>query len=195
MAYKYDVFVSVKWDDMFGAWVREDFLPVFLPHLKNHVIAKCDRDFTGLFYYKDDIKYGDNWKNELKKAIPYSRCAMALCSPEYFRSKYCMLEWKSFSDRATAAEADLIVPASIHDGESFPPFARDIQVGELQHFVIPGPGFRKTDKYTPFVERVMELAECVADRVKDAPDFQAWKIADEKLLTPAPEPEIPQETL
>ena len=195
MTYKYDVFVSVKWDDMFGAWVRDDFLPVFEPHLRNHVIAKCNRDFLGIFYYKDDITYGENWKNELKKAIPLSRCAIALCSPEYFRSKYCMLEWKSFSDRATASNADLIVPASIHDGGSFPEFARDIQIGELQEFVIPGAGFRLTAQYATFVRKVMALAESVADRVRDAPDFQPWAIAEEALLEPAPEPEIPQESL
>jgi len=195
MSYKYDVFLSVKWDEMFGAWVHEHFLPVFVPHVKNHVIAKCNREFGGVFYFKEDIKYGTNWKNELKDVIPRSRCAIALCSPDYFRSPYCMLEWRSFSDRAEQANAELIVPASIHDGESFPPFARDIQVGDLHSFVIPGPGFLKTALYADFVTRVMEIAECVAEKVKNAPTYQPWAVADEGLLAPAPEPHIPQETL
>jgi hypothetical protein len=195
LSYRYDVFVSVKWDDLFGAWVRDDFMPVFLPHLKNSVIAKCDRDFAGIFYYKDDISYGQNWKNRLKEAIPYSRCVIALCSPEYFRSRYCMLEWNSFSDRAQSVNADLIIPASIHDGQSFPQYARDIQVGELQDFVIPGSGFRLTAQYATFVARVRELADCVAARVQAAPEFQAWSIADEDALKPAEKPQIPQETL
>ena len=35
MPYKYDVFVSVKWDETFAAWMREHFLPPFTTYLRN----------------------------------------------------------------------------------------------------------------------------------------------------------------
>ena len=123
MPYKHDILVSVKWDPVFAEWVREYFLPLLKTYLKQAVIVECGRQFEGLFYYKEDIEPGEKWKSKLRHAIKESRCALALCSPEYFYSDYCLLEWHSFSLRGRLMGKNLIIPAAIHDGQAFPDYA------------------------------------------------------------------------
>jgi hypothetical protein len=195
MPYQYDVFVSVKWDETFAAWMREHFLPPFTTYLKNAVIVECGRPLGEIFYYKEDIEPGDAWKKKLKKGIKESRCAVALCSPEYFFSDYCLLEWHSFAKRGEKVGTSLIVPAAIHDGKAFPDYAKDIQEARLQEYVIPGEGFPKTPRYVEYTDKLKKFAESVAKRIKAAPEFADWPIAEPERLAPAERPKIKQETL
>ena len=118
MPYKHDVFISIKWSRTYSEWLREHALPLLTEYLEEEVIAECGREFQGVFYYKDDIEPGEKWKTELRKGIKESRCVVALCSPRYFFSDYCLIEWHSFSLRGNQIGENLIVPASIHDGSS-----------------------------------------------------------------------------
>ena len=196
MPYKHDILVSVKWDPVFAEWVREYFLPLLKTYLKQAVIVECGRQFEGLFYYKEDIEPGEKWKSKLRHAIKESRCALALCSPEYFYSDYCLLEWHSFSLRGRLMGKNLIIPAAIHDGQAFPDYAKDIQEAGFQDYVIIGPGFRKTTRYVDFQDDLKKFSTNIAKRIKAAPEFADWPLAEEKHLKPADdEPDISQEHL
>ena len=190
MPYQYDVLVSVKWDPIFSSWVRDHFLPLFQTYLRQSVIVECGRELQGLFYYKDDIEPGENWKIALKAGIKQSRCVVALCSPEYFYSDYCLLEWHSFSIRAKQVAKSLIVPISIHDGEAFPDYVRDVQREEFQNFVIVDEGFKTTARYGEFQDKLKKLATSVAKQIHTAPDFEDWPVAGSQHLAPAAERDV-----
>ena len=194
MDYEYDVFLSVKSGGIYEAWLTEHFLPLFESYLKEDVIAECG-SWSGYFYYRENIGTGEQWKESLKKGIKASRCVVALCSPSYFKADYCLLEWMSFSERARLTNKDLIIPVAIHDGDSFPLYAQDIQSDDLGDFVIEGEGFKKTELYPDFQKKLKALSRKVAKKVKDAPKFKNWDIAPNDLLSPSDDADISQRTL
>src|SRR5262245_16506312 len=108
--YSFDVFLSVKDDAVFNEWVREYFLPLLTTYLKNDVLGACGRSMCGVYYYQKALGAGDAWRVELEKAIRTSRIALALCSPEYFRSEYCLTEFNSFHERLVNCKAKVLVP-------------------------------------------------------------------------------------
>jgi hypothetical protein len=187
--YRYDLFVSVKRDDIFGDWLRTHFLPLFSAYLKQDVIVQCKRQFAGMFFYEKTLRPGDPWPDELRAGIKTSRVALALCSPEYFFSDWCLTELHSFLGRG----GKVVVPVSIYDGEAFPKEVRDIQSSDLSNFVIVGKGFIVTERYVDFQDKLRQLSKDVATRIFEAPAFADWPIDDK--TAPIDEPEIRQQTL
>jgi hypothetical protein len=191
--YKFDIFVSVKSDAIFGEWVDATFLPFFEAYIRNDIIKVCMRPSVGIFYYRESLAPGDPWPEELRDGIRSSRVAVALCSPEYFYSKWCRTEFWSFWKRAQTTNKKVLVPISIHDGESFPPEAKDIQSADFADYVIIGDGFKETRKYGTFQEELKKFSARVAQLVKDAPDYHDWPLVDDQMEQ-AP-PVIAQQTI
>jgi hypothetical protein len=187
--YRYDIFVSVKSDDVFSDWLRTRFLPLFSAYLRQDVIVKCGRQFEGYFFYEQALRPGDPWPEELRMAIKTSRVAVALCSPEYFFSDWCLTELHSFMKRGKK----VLVPVSIYDGEAFPQEVREIQNSDLSKYVIVGEGFTLTKGYVDFQEKLKQLSSDVAVRIFEAPPYSDWPIEDK--TAPPGEPDIPQQTL
>jgi hypothetical protein len=191
--YEFDVFLSVKDDAIFNEWVRDVFLPLFTSYLKNDIIETCNRPTLGVFYYGKNLELGDPWPTELRDAIRGSRLALALCSPEYFFSRWCLTELHSFLARAKSKTAKVLVPVSIHDGAAFPEEVRQIQVGNLASFVVVGEGFKSTKSYSSFQTELKALSKRVATLVAKAPPFEDWQVIDR--YPPGAEPEIAQQTI
>ena len=191
--YTFDIFLSVKSDEVFAEWVRDTFIPLFGFYIKEDVRAKCRRAFAGLFFYKTNLGPGDPWPDELRAAIRGSRCAVALCSPEYFYSRYCLTEFHSFLERSRTEKAKVLIPAAVHDGEAFPDEARNIQIADFADFVIVGPGFRETKKFMMLQEKLTKFSLRVAELVSLAPAFKEWPIVEK--AAPAQPPTVTQRTL
>jgi hypothetical protein len=187
--YHYDIFVSVKRDLVFGDWLRTYFLPLFIAYLKQEVIVKCKRQFEGYFFYEKALRPGDAWPEELRLAIKTSRVGVALCSPEYFFSDWCLTELHSFLKR----DKKVLVPVSIYDGEAFPKEVQEIQKSDLSQYVIVGEGYVKTARYVDFQDKLRELSRDVAVRISEAPLYSDWPIEDK--TAPPGEPDIPQQRL
>jgi TIR domain-containing protein len=192
-AYQFDVFLSVKNDEVFNGWVRGTFFPLFESYVRNDIAAKCKRQCAGVFYYKKSLKPGDPWPDELREGIRRSRVALALCSPEYFLSKWCLTEFYSFLDRNKKKNAKVLMPLSIHDGDGFPEDARNIQDGDLADYVIVGEGFKETKKYADFQAALKDFSVRVAELVSKAPDFEEWPVIEK--TTPGETPTVPQQNL
>ncbi len=187
--YRYDVFLSVKRDDIFGDWLRDHFIPLFFAYLRQDVIVKCNRQFAGRFFYEQTLRPGAPWPDELKEGIRQSRVGLALCSPEYFYSDWCMTEFYSFLNRGSK----VLIPVSIYDGEAFPKVARNIQSADLSDYVLVGKGFKDTERYIYFQEKLKTLSKDVAARIGAAPQYCDWPI-EEKTVAES-EPEIGQKML
>jgi hypothetical protein len=189
--YSYDVFISVKRDLTFADWVRGTFLPLFDSYLRQDVIIECRRQLVGdIYYYERNLQPGDLWPHELTIAIRSSRVAVALCSPEYFYSQWCLREFHSFLSRGKA-----LVPVSIYaDGNAFPEEVKQrIQAADLSDYVINGEGFRRTDRYVELQEKLRQLWKQVARIIGQAPGFKDWELVD--TLPPAEEVTIPLHTI
>jgi hypothetical protein len=90
--YVNDVFISYTHRGAVQKWVQylyellEDWLPYYLPYPPKIFI-----DF--------DIEAGTEWPTRLQRELKMSRCMLAVLSPVYFQSKWCLAEFESFRDR------------------------------------------------------------------------------------------------
>ncbi len=191
--YKFDVFLSVKGDKVFSEWLEQSFIPLFDSYIRNDIIAECKRLPAGIFYYKNSLAPGDPWPDDLRKGIKQSRLAVALCSPEYFYSKWCLTEFHSFLERGNTSQAKVLIPAAIHDGDGFPAEARSLQTANFSDFVIVGDGFKTTKKYSDFQDELKKFSKRVAQLICKVPTFQEWPIVEKN--PPGGEPELCQVTL
>src|SRR6267154_622148 len=189
--YTHDIFLSVKSDAIFGEWVSSIFIPLLEAYVRQDIIAVCKRAPEDIFYYKKNLKPGDPWPDDLKTAIQESRVAVALCSPEYFYSEWCLTEFHTFWERGKTKSKRLLVPASIHDGESFPDDIRgNLQFESFSEYVVVGDGFRTTKKFSDFQDVLKEFSKRVADLVLQAPPFEDWPLVEKTMTQETPD--VPQ---
>ena len=128
------------------------------------------------------------WPSELREAIRGSRVVVALCSPEYFYSKWCLTEFASFQKRGK-----VVIPVSIYDGDAFPAYVKEIQAANLSEYVIVGEGFRRTERYVQFQDKLKQLSKDVARLLKQAPKYSDWEVVE--TYPDGEEPDIPLHTL
>jgi hypothetical protein len=122
--YQYDVFFSYKRHSLTLEWTKGvvRLLRLWLEHEVGREIS--------VFVDEDCIETGDRWPEKLREALKCSRCMVCVWSPPYFRSNWCMSEWRSFREREkqlNMTSHGLIVPVRFHDGDHFPEEARDVQ--------------------------------------------------------------------
>ena len=128
MAYVHDVFISYKRDPVRNQWLEEHFIPLFSSTVREAIAAAALRRPAGIFYDQTQISKaslvfdqtgiepGQPWRQALAAAIRTSRCMVAIWTPLYFWSPWCLAEWDSFRNRPRA----VVVPIRTHGGESFP---------------------------------------------------------------------------
>src|SRR5262249_8127901 len=94
--YLYDVFVSYRHKEPVLDWLRHHFYPKLQRWLPN-VMPRDPEIFVDW-----QIEVGSAWPLTLREGLLRSRCMVAICTPEYFRSPWCLAEWRSFRARERA---------------------------------------------------------------------------------------------
>ena len=129
------------------------------------------------------------WQEKLSSALKQSRCIICLWSPLYFQSKYCVSEWRTFLEREMQAHAELVMPASYFDGESFPPTAKTRQFLDFSEFTSTMPKFWDTELAVRFEnERLRRFAHDLAEMIRKAPPY-----SDTFPLVEAPDGQVETE--
>jgi hypothetical protein len=183
--YAYDVFVSYrrepKGEELLTPWIRE--------------VVKRVRLWLGMslggvearvFLDTDALKAGTAWPAGLQNAIRTSRCLLAIWSPAYFRSPWCLAEWQSFlaRERLVGPAASLVVPIVVHDGAWFPSEARRVMMLDLCDYAATTAAFWETRRADELDILLRKFAESLADVVRSAPPYRSrWPV-----LTPGVEP-------
>jgi hypothetical protein len=191
--YRYDVFLSYERDSLTVGWIKEHFLPFFRTFLRLEVMAtlrrqplpiffdksEIDRDFPDAL--KQDVKgipLGSDWDTELRSAIQASRCMVGIWNPPYFFSSWCNIEWRSFHKRASDTRRSLVFPATVHDGNSFPPEAAATQYFDFRPYLLFGPALSNSKRYEQFQEDIKVLARGVANALRDPPPFELFPLIE-----------------
>lgn len=168
MDYQYDVFFSYKRDresDAWHLWVMGK-----VQHWLKHELA---RESVPIFFDTEEIRTGLRWRHKLATALRSSRTIVCIWSPLYFQSKWCVSEWQTFAARELAFDCELVVPARYHDGDSFPPAAKEVQAMDFSDYTSTAPGFWKTPLAVEFEhDRIKDFARDLALRIRQAPPFQ-----------------------
>ncbi|MGE4061546.1 MAG: TIR domain-containing protein [Sphingomonadales bacterium] len=194
MSYQYDIFLSYPRAGATGEWVRNHFRPV---------LEECldlEMPVPPAIWYDEDQRPGVNWPLNLQQALLHSRLLVAVWSPPYFRSQWCVGEWQSMLARQRALGLStvqnplgLVYPVVFADGIHFPQEARDIQSRrDLSIWGIPFPQFRKTTAYQEFWTRMREVAAEIAAHLSMVPPWSpGWPVLSPPIPT-APHVPLPR---
>jgi hypothetical protein len=174
--YEWDVFISYR-----RGGITKDWMPFFLDLFPKYLDETLvDRDVR-IYWDINGIENGDNWKNNIKNALATSRCLVSILAPTYFKSEWCTKEMAVIYNRqiklgytSVHNPGGLIIPITIHDGDDFPSFFKDIQMLDCNNYCYSIPlEEAKKKSWWPFFENdVKKLVLKVAKVVQAAP---AWK--------------------
>lgn len=110
MDYEYDLFISYQAGGVLDEWTVD-----FVNDLKDWLSIELNKDPL-VFLDTMNIAAGDNTTNHIKCAIKKSKIMVAILTPAYFTSSYCMQEWSIFEAREQIMNKPLIVPVLVRGG-------------------------------------------------------------------------------
>jgi len=180
--YEYDVFISYLHKPPVFGWVFHHFEPV----LKEWLSEALGRE-TEIFTDFESIDTGEDWPLKLQEGLKRSRCMVAVWSPRYFASNWCMAEWESmltrekdFGFKTTENPLGLVYAVKFFDGDLFPSIAKRTQQVDLEEWNNPYPNFKDTQRYDSFIQKMQEVAKEVAEFITKAPPYKE----DFKIVIP-----------
>lgn len=173
MPYEYDVFLSYTTASSNGTWVKEHFGEVLLDRLDNAMPRQ-----PSMFLFEDQ-ETATAWPENLASSLKRSRLLVAVISPPYFRSPWCVAEWASMVEReklfgmGTTDDPRLLIhPVVYADGKHFPPEAKRNYSRDFSQWNYPNSHFKETKPYLDFFDAVEALAEEIARRLDDVPSWR-----------------------
>ena len=195
MSYQYDVFISYKRGWRTESWLIQHFLPLFSDCLHNCVYETCGRSADPIFLDISEISAevrsdkrldgyrgiepGAQWQQALVQAIGHSRCLLALWSPSYFYSDWCMKEWESFHVRGANGVGGVCTPITVCDCEDATTLPSTL--GTFEHFrfndtYFVGGALINMAEYVTLQRLCDQLARSIARKLKHVTGFQEWPI-------------------
>lgn len=187
--YEFDVFLSYRRAGTVRPWVHDHFHPL---------LVKCLIDWMEreprVFLDRDAIDVGDQWPERLADAHSRSRLVVAVWTPSYFGSKWCVAEWRSMLERqqqirlaACNSPAHLVFPVQLKDGESFPDDARAAQSWDMKKWNVSSEAFSQTAGYVDFERKVDELAQRLTKTFDAVPAWRPdWPLLGADPMAPRP---------
>jgi len=178
--YQYDVFLSYRRSGRGNVrnWVHNHFHPMLVDCLAD----ECADEPT--VFIDTEVEVGDHWPSRLEHTLSRSRLLVAVWSPQYFRSAWCMAEWRTMTAREEClgfASVDdpggLVCPVVFSDGRHFPDEARVRQVRSMKKWGYPRIGFRDAPGYDDLYDSVRDFAVELGERLEKAPPWTAgWPV-------------------
>ena len=184
MPYNWDVFISYCRAGNVTDWVQNHLHPVLVKCLADELA-----DPPQVFLDRN-MEVGAHWPEELAEALRASRVLLAVWSPRYFTSSWCVGEWQSMLARQkrlgiprSGERHGLIYPVTFSDGASFPREALEVQSClDLSPYGFPYPQFSRTEAYLEFHKKVRGIAVDLVERFTSAPPWEP----DWPVLRPGP---------
>ncbi len=179
MPYTWDVFISYRRTHNVTGWVRNHLCPVLESCLEDEM------DRPPQVFLDSQMEIGTYWPDELARALSGTRYLLAVWSPPYFTSPWCVAEWRTMCAREEllgiprqGETLGLIYPVVYADGDSFPEEARAVQSRfDLSEYGFPYEQFSRTDAYLDFHVKVKSIASALARRLDVAPPWQSdWPV-------------------
>ncbi len=178
MGYKYDLFISYKNQPGLVGWIADHFQPMLQRRLEFELPHQ-----PTIFRDKVSIEAGDEWDPAIREALAKSRLMVAVLTPQYFTSPWCVAEWSAMEAREKLlkdARNKLLIPVKFSNGDSFPGSATQRQFTVTTEFldvnstVIPAG----SAKAAALEDKVAGLARLLAERLVFAPRFESFPIVD-----------------
>lgn len=174
MSYDYEIFLSYRRSPTVGRWVNTHLVPLLRERLSEvsprDVRISCDSQIEG----------GSRWPDDLRRRLRRSGLLVCVWSADYFRSAWCMTEWKSFKQREALLNMNspddprgLVYPIRYADGDHFPHEAKTTQWRrDFSNLNYPNESFRDTPKYIEFDALVQQMAADIVQQLDALPPWQ-----------------------
>ena len=168
--YEYHIFFSYKRERLTLDWHRKvvDLIKLYVRNSLN-----IGEDGLKIFFDEKEIETGNYFEEDISQAIRTSMCMVAIWTPDYFHSNWCLSEFHSFLKRQESLANKLIIPASFHDGINFPAEAKAIQFEDFTDYASPIKAFWDTSDAVEFAKKLRNFSENIASKIRRAPEFDA----------------------
>jgi hypothetical protein len=188
MSYKYDIFLSYNSNAGVKTWVEE----CFYPNLQECMQQEWPSE-PSIYNYTGQPP-GVRWPTDVQEALRRSKFMVCIWAPPYFRSHWCIAEWKSMCSRASAActgHEAFIYPIKFSDGIHFPDDARSLFQHDFSQWTLPLEVLKRSLLFIDFYRAVKEVVTSLAGRLNELPAWcDNWPIVEPDPL-PAPEFRLP----
>lgn len=178
MPYKYDVFISYKNQPGLVPWVKDHFQPLLQTWLDNELPKQ-----PAIFRDKVSIEAGDDWNEAIRDALLCSRIVIAVLTPQYFTSAWCIAEWQSVEKREQLSQDTkdkLLIPLKYSNGPFFPKLATRRQFTEETDFLEVNSTVvsQGSTAQARLEAKVQKLAKLISERLAIAPPHRRFPIVD-----------------
>ncbi|MGB3443140.1 MAG: toll/interleukin-1 receptor domain-containing protein [Actinophytocola sp.] len=187
--YQFDVFLSYRRSGPGNAatWVREHF---------HRMLEDCLADELGrtAVFLDLEVETGAVWPSLLRDALARSKVLVAVWSPPYFHSPWCLAEWRTMEAReqALGGMTRLVYPMRYSDGDNFPDDAKQRQHFDVRGVSNPFPTFAGSHRQADLFDTVRVIAAEVAKTITAVPPWRAdWPQCPLPDLAAAPKPAFP----
>ncbi|GGS53725.1 TIR domain-containing protein [Actinokineospora fastidiosa] len=184
--YQYEVFLSYRRSGPGNAaqWVQNHF---------HRMLEDCLADEVGdsAVFVDVNVETGSHWPRLLQQALARSKMLVAVWSPPYFQSPWCLAEWHTMVARERAFDGlvKLVYPITYADGVNFPEEAKNRQSRSVHAVSNPYPSFQGSHRQAELFDVVREIAAELSDQLAKVPPWQDnWpecRIPDTAVRTPA----------
>jgi hypothetical protein len=194
MTYEFDVFISYRRHPPVLEWVRNHFEPRLTEWLR------ASWPHEPRIFIDKQVETGSDWPLRLQNALVRSCLLVAVWSPDYFSSRWCMAELGTMRARErllglrTATDpSGLVFPVKFSDGIHFPKrVTARIQLRDFTPWNVPTPSFANTADYVQFTKEMQSFAQELTDRLTGAPAWQeGWPVRRPKPIRQR-RPELPR---
>ncbi len=170
MGYRYDVFVSYTWRvPRAQQWVRHVLHPPLTDFLQLEARISPDR----VFLDEREVRPGMEIETKVHEALRDSRVLLAVLSPQYFDSGWCLTEFHTMLARQQATGKRVIYPIAVWDGDKYAPEARALGPHNYNAWGTLERGMRRKR----WNDTVRELAKAIEPLVRASPDHDAtWTV-------------------
>lgn len=192
--YEFDVFISYSRRGSAQKWLLNNFYDKFRECLANQ-IAPAPKVFLDR-----GMERGVHWPSRLEKALHRSKIMVAVLTPPYFTSPWCMAEMKSMQARerllglgGVDRPQGLVYRILYSDSDNFPPEAREFSWWDFKAFSTPEPVFQESRDWVPFHHLVTDFAEDLVALLKQVPEWRPdWPVIERPDPVLMPPPLIPR---
>lgn len=176
--YLYDVYVSYyRGGGIIGEWTQQ-----FVRTLQEWLTIELPEEPQ--FFYDASPSIGLRGDAVELEAIRRSKVMLAVLTPAYFASNWCVFEWSCFAERKRrgGARTELILPLVVRGRASLPSPVRSldaIDAGALLEFGRPHESGRSLSPTQAFI--LKHTVEALASMIRAAPRFRAeWPVVPDE---------------
>jgi hypothetical protein len=192
--YKFDVFISYCRHGSVSKWLMNHFHQKFRECLADQM-APVPKVFLD-----KGMPRGVHWPSQLEKALRHSKIMLALLTPPYFESPWCLAEWENMRAREEMLglggpdrPQSLVYPILYSDSDNFPDYARDLSRWDFKDLSTPEPVFQESRDWVLFHRKVTEVAQDLVVLLQQVPEWQSdWPVVEQPKPVLMPPPLIPR---